>query len=504
MIDNNEDNNFIDLRRYPPDAPSVDTIITTRSSTAKETTELEPVEVAELEPWEASQPFFRCSKLNDSTSEVREKVDSIVKGLGYLALAVTLAGAHVSATPRLKSDVRKYLPEYKRRRKDLLSRKPKKHIHQYGESVLSTWETSFNAVTNQCYEASRLLSFLAFLNSEDIFIRLFSFPYHQQTDERTVPTPNWQSIISSSPLENVLETAFETLTTYSLVQWKDDQGSYSMHKLVHDRGHDRLSLQELVEYGYGALHLLDEVTSSCERDPGLTARIVPHIMASFERLRERYNSMEEGRVEGLKLLTGLGDFAHGNGQFGAAFELVQFQYTGCCQLLEHDHPLRLASMGSLAQVVNRLGQYKKAEKLHRHVIELHKKVLRKDHPDTLLSMHGLACNLVKQGKYQEGEKIFQHVLESQKKVLGESHPSTLLSMKSLEFVMVKQGKYKEAEKIMKGREDASTSAGRESERETSEDDSRIQEHETDNSRDSRRSKRLPSRRVRWTNRVSRR
>jgi len=58
------------------------------------------------------------------------------------------------------------------------------------------------------------------------------------------------------PLEDVLDAAFEALATYSLIQWKEDQGSYFMHKLVHAWGHDRLKTEEQVEYGYGALKLL--------------------------------------------------------------------------------------------------------------------------------------------------------------------------------------------------------------------------------------------------------
>jgi hypothetical protein len=47
-------------------------------------------------------------------------------------------------------------------------------VHRYGESVLSTWETSFSAVVRRSPVASRLLTLLAFLNFDDIFLDLFS------------------------------------------------------------------------------------------------------------------------------------------------------------------------------------------------------------------------------------------------------------------------------------------------------------------------------------------
>jgi len=43
--------------------------------------------------------------------------------VGKLALAITLAGLYVAATPRLRSDIRLYLLEYRERRKQLLSMK---------------------------------------------------------------------------------------------------------------------------------------------------------------------------------------------------------------------------------------------------------------------------------------------------------------------------------------------------------------------------------------------
>jgi hypothetical protein len=75
---------------------------------------------------------------------------------------------------RLSSDVQQYLPEYCDRWKQLLGVKVTKRVYQYVESLLSTWETSFSAVARRSPVASRLLSLLAFLNFDDIFLDLFS------------------------------------------------------------------------------------------------------------------------------------------------------------------------------------------------------------------------------------------------------------------------------------------------------------------------------------------
>jgi hypothetical protein len=54
-IDDADNASYIDLEYFLPDAPSVDVIITTRSSRAQEITVLEAVEVADMEPAEAAE-----------------------------------------------------------------------------------------------------------------------------------------------------------------------------------------------------------------------------------------------------------------------------------------------------------------------------------------------------------------------------------------------------------------------------------------------------------------
>jgi hypothetical protein len=104
---------------------------------------------------------------------------ALVKYRGFF----DLAGSYAAATPRLRSDIRLYLPECRERRKQLLGKKARKLTHQYGESVLSTWETSFAAVERQSAIAARLLSLLAFLNFDDIFPAML---------ERFTGTESWR------------------------------------------------------------------------------------------------------------------------------------------------------------------------------------------------------------------------------------------------------------------------------------------------------------------------
>jgi hypothetical protein len=90
---------------------------------------LAPVEVGEIETTESAELFRKCAKLKSPQLRVNAKVLQIVEELGKLTLAITLAGSYVAATPRLRSDIRLYLPEYRERQKQLLSMKVRKLIH---------------------------------------------------------------------------------------------------------------------------------------------------------------------------------------------------------------------------------------------------------------------------------------------------------------------------------------------------------------------------------------
>lgn len=64
---------------------------------------------------EAIELFQRCAKIKERGQDVVTEVTQIVKELGHLALAITLAGSYVSKTPRLSSNIRRYLPKYRER-----------------------------------------------------------------------------------------------------------------------------------------------------------------------------------------------------------------------------------------------------------------------------------------------------------------------------------------------------------------------------------------------------
>lgn len=87
------------------------------------------------------------------------------------------------------------------------------------------------------------------------------------------------------------ESAFAVLQTYSLVQFRHDQGGYAMHKLVHAWAYERLELDQQRNLSFAALQLLEEVTSAFDGDPTSKNRLVPHVMANFLIFSSVYSAL---------------------------------------------------------------------------------------------------------------------------------------------------------------------------------------------------------------------
>lgn len=99
-IDNGDDESYLNLDFFLPDAPTVDVAITTRCARAAEVTTLDAIEVREMETKETMEWFRKCAKLQSPGVDMKTEILQIVMELGKLALAIMLAGSYVAATPR--------------------------------------------------------------------------------------------------------------------------------------------------------------------------------------------------------------------------------------------------------------------------------------------------------------------------------------------------------------------------------------------------------------------
>ena len=453
-IDNEEDHNYVDLNYFMPNSTTGHIIVTTRSDTALGMTILEGVEVGQLDEPQAIDLFYQCSGVRKHDPEIEDGVRQIVQELGCLALAVNLAGTYVAETPRLRANVKGYLSEYIQRRQELLNRKPRKLIHQYSESVLTTWETSFRAIQAELSEAAKLLSILAFLSFDDIFMDLFGLtPETPEVgpDFRPGPDLSWRSVLfpEKKPDFYILEDCFRILRRYSFVEWKSDQDSYSMHKLVHAWSHDRLSQEEQFTYGVGTLDLVWEATFNCRTEPGDKARLVPHVMANFATAVQAAERSGRMTNSARKQLSRIGVFVWETGRWSETFAVEKFLVGSWRRDCGEEHPSTITAMNNLANTLGKQGKLDEAGVMMKEVLEKRRHILGEDHPSTISAMGNLAITLSDQGKLDEAGIMEKEVMEKMRHILGEDHPSTISAMNNLAVTLSHQGKLDEAEVMMK-------------------------------------------------------
>jgi tetratricopeptide (TPR) repeat protein len=440
-IDDEEDDEYIDLMHYVPESRLLDVIVTTRSATAKDVTALDGVEVSEMEKAQAIDLFYALSELKDRSQHTHDEITLIVEELGLFALAVTLAGTYVAQTPRLLGDIKQYLPEYRKRRRKLLSQKPKRLVHQYGESVLTTWEASFKAVQRQCEEACKLLTLLAFLGFDDIFLELFDPKLLHQGSSGDL----WKSLISSDvSLDKYdIEKCFRVLQTYSLVQRKENQTSYSMHKLVHAWGYERLQTDQQREYSIAGLQLVQEAMTGCRKGPEAKLRLVSHTMANFSIIAKQGWLEEEAKIV-LNHLGWSARFVSALGRWVEAYAIEGYICRKRRELLGDEHLDTITAMNNLASMLGDQGQLEKAAAMQEEVVEKTKRILGDEHPATITTMNNLAITFRDQGQLEKAAAMQEEVLEKRKRILGDEHPATITTMNNLAITFRDQGQLKKA------------------------------------------------------------
>lgn len=89
---------------------------------------------------------------------------------------------------------------------------------------------------------------------------------------------------------NEIVLAFKVLQAYSLVSWQADREAYSVQKLIHAWGHDRLELEQRRIWSLAVLDLLNTMLPLHDGDSQTELRLVPHIMADITAVSSAHDS----------------------------------------------------------------------------------------------------------------------------------------------------------------------------------------------------------------------
>ncbi len=231
--------------------------------------------------------------------------------------------------------------------------------------MLTTWEASFSAVEHRSAVAARLLILLAFLSYDDISTDLFCG--HTGSDERgtldiTNSTSTWQSTVSPEDAIDlyIIEACMRMLQEYSLIQWRQDQQSYTMHKLVHAWGSDRLSTEEQRQFSRAALQLLAGAVSVRQADLEYRTRLVLQVSTNFAAVSKAYIAIDASDSCVLDLLWELSGFLQAMGRYWEAQGVIVFLVKGYRATSGEEHPDTITAMSNLALTLGDQGKLDEA------------------------------------------------------------------------------------------------------------------------------------------------
>jgi tetratricopeptide (TPR) repeat protein len=391
-------------------------------------------------------------KLGPQTDGTTAK--QLVAALEYMPLAVSQAAAYIKQRgPR--SSIERYLEAFEKSEKSrtsLLTVNLREHRRdtEATNSIISTWQISFEHIRQHRKSAADLLSLMSFFDNQGIPESLLQVRHQPssstgQEPKQTRSDDSDSADDSSESTEEDMEEDIIMLRNYSFISDSPDGMMFKMHRLVQLATRDWLKLHRQDIYWLEqSLSNLDAAFPDSNFENWTECRaLLPHAKLAFDvRAKTRDTCLIWASVscKAASYLLSQG-FATDAGRLASGSAGIRKD------LLGKEHPDTLTSMTNLASTYREQGRWKEAEELQVSVIEANKRVLGEEHPHTLTGMFNLASTYRKQGRWKEAEELQVSVMEADKRVLGEEHPHTLTGMANLASTYRDQGRWKEAEEL---------------------------------------------------------
>ncbi|KAL9114581.1 MAG: hypothetical protein Q9187_007434, partial [Circinaria calcarea] len=448
------------LCMYLPQTSKGSILVTSRNSQAafRLTNRIECVIDVPLMEEEDAKTLLRKRLPDDKSSE--NDTIALVETLDGLPLAISQAAAYIS-TRKTRMTIAKYLA-YARQDEEILLKDTGDLRRDPGmpNSVLVTWQISFDQIKKQFPPAAELLSLMSVL------------------DRQGIP----EFLLCKDDNRLVFEDALAPLNDFALITSEAEGECFGMHRLVQLATRAWLRVHgEIEKWEKEAVKLLSEsFPIGIYENWKICVALLPHAEAvlKYQHSEQQYSSRQalllyntahcllaQGKYdlalarsqkalnisrqvlkeENLSYLELTAAILDSQGKYEEAEAIFRRTVILKQKILGMEDPATLATMTNLTSPLNKQGKYKEAEVITRQTLALREKNLGMEHPDTLISMNNLAATLDYQGKYEEAEAMNRRTLVLREKLLKTEHPDTLMSMNNLVLVLKKQGKYGEAE-----------------------------------------------------------
>ncbi|KAF2817462.1 FabD/lysophospholipase-like protein, partial [Mytilinidion resinicola] len=258
-------------------------------------------EVLEMEGEDATTLLLRAAQLEKREKDdgIRQQAKHIVETLGFLPLAIDIAGASICMGRCHLDD---YINTFHKHREEMMKDCTFRGASKYNQAVYTAWDISYDALKDfakgregatRCQDAKaalQLLNLFAFLHNEGIMEELFKRAGESQrlgNNPKARYTFDYSAKLSELLIVDVdgswdpflFRKGISILLSFSLVT-KDQSGRYfSMHVLVHSWARDHMPSSAQPHQLCAATALLSSSISSrfLTGDYAFRRQLLPHI-----------------------------------------------------------------------------------------------------------------------------------------------------------------------------------------------------------------------------------
>ncbi|KAJ7446618.1 P-loop containing nucleoside triphosphate hydrolase protein [Mycena latifolia] len=478
FFDNADDPN-INLNEYLPQCSYGNIVITSRNPGLCVYAGTHSV-VSDMEEPDAVNLLLR-SAAQDTTDDKKDTAAHIVKVLHYLPLAIVQAGAFISKSGNMES----YLGLYAHHRAHLLGQKTIQSHDNYAFTVYTTWQISFDRLSDQAKAFLKLCSCLHYQGiREEIFKNATNYtlePSGPSKEELERPLQLLSQFLGPSGAWDPL--CFLDITnearSYSLINFDLEDKSFSIHPLMHEWTRSTVSNKAyhccmITIAGMSLAELSDEDIdqTSLWMLPHIDflikdqLDIIPDFRHEYGKVyllagnlnkaedlqvavcEKRRNLLGADHQDTLTAMYWLACTYSQMGKYEQAVELLLIVHAKRKEILGESHSDTMQAMGTLAVGYTYLGKLKKAEDIQTSLLQQHRNVLGENHLATMSTMGRLAWTYIKLGKFREAEELDLIVYGHQRNILGDDHPRTLIIMGHLAEVYIRWGRLQEAEVLL--------------------------------------------------------
>lgn len=376
------------------------------------------------------------NKLRDPLIE--ESAVALLHALDCIPLVITQAAAYINRRARMT--VAGYLKEFQRNRKkreSLLNwdAGELRRDTSASNSVVTTWQMSFEQIRHERRSAAELLSLMSFFNPQRI---------PESTLRRYSRDAAGAASAEDGEDEEEANSAFDEdldmLQVYSLVSMTAGNDACEMHALVQFCTRVWLSSfgdAEQWQQRFVAL-MSQELPGGEYENWSKCQQLLPHV----ESLFNTKPAGEEAQKAWAQVLTNAAWYLWRQGKYGTAQQIAEKALAARENALGLKDGQTLIIATILALVLQAQGEYEETEKLNRQALEGRKNELGERHPDTLTSVYCLAYLLHMPRQYTEAVELYQRACDGRTQQLGPDHPRTIacrnhFAAKQQEFVQAR-------------------------------------------------------------------